>query len=152
MKSLQIRSFFWSVFSSIRTEYGKVRTRRNSTFGPFSHSIKLKIKFFNGSVLIVPLYATNSYVIDTSLLNKINVFQKQCLVIVLNINKEDHVTYEYAYKLTSTQPLMNRVTKTQLSFLGHSIRRIKNDLVQQYCLYVLPYRQRSMGQQKTTYK
>ena len=49
VKSVQIRSFFWSVFSCIWTEYGdllinlriqseyrKIRTRNNSVFGHFS--------------------------------------------------------------------------------------------------------------------
>ena len=38
VKSVQIRSFFWSVFSCIRTEYRKIRTRKNSIFGYFSRS------------------------------------------------------------------------------------------------------------------
>ena len=38
VKSVQIRSFFWSVFSRIRTEHGKIRTRKNSVFGHFLHS------------------------------------------------------------------------------------------------------------------
>ena len=51
VKSVQIRSFFWSVFSCIRTKYGdllrkspysvrnrKIRTRKNSVFGHFSRS------------------------------------------------------------------------------------------------------------------
>ena len=38
MKSVQIWSFFWSEFSCIRTEYGKIRTRKNSVFGHFSRS------------------------------------------------------------------------------------------------------------------
>ena len=33
------RSFFWSVFSFIRTEYRKIRTRKNSVFGHFSRSV-----------------------------------------------------------------------------------------------------------------
>ena len=45
-KSVQIRSFFWSVFSCIRTEvnlriqseYGKIRTRKNFVFRHFSRS------------------------------------------------------------------------------------------------------------------
>ena len=36
MKSVQIRSFVWSVFSRIWTEYGKIPTRKNSVFGHFS--------------------------------------------------------------------------------------------------------------------
>ena len=38
VKSVQIRSFFWSVFSHIRAEYEKIRTRKNSVFGHFSRS------------------------------------------------------------------------------------------------------------------
>ena len=38
VKSVQIRSLFWSVFSCIRTEHRKIRTRKNSVFGYFSHS------------------------------------------------------------------------------------------------------------------
>ena len=33
VKSAQIRSFFWSVFSCILTEYRKIRARKNSVFG-----------------------------------------------------------------------------------------------------------------------
>ena len=45
--SVQIRSYFWSLFSCIRTEYGdlgrseyrKIRTSNNSVFGHFSRSV-----------------------------------------------------------------------------------------------------------------
>ena len=37
MKSVQIRSFFWSLFFRIRTKFGKIRTRKNFVFGHFSH-------------------------------------------------------------------------------------------------------------------
>ena len=85
----------------------------------------MKIKIFTGS-----------YVIGTSLQKEIYAFQTQCLRILLNISKEDHVTNENVDKLTNNEPLMKRVTKTQLSFLGHSFRRNKENLVQHYCLYV----------------
>ena len=39
VKSVQIRSFFWSVFSCIRTEYRKIRTRKYSVCGHFSSTI-----------------------------------------------------------------------------------------------------------------
>ena len=44
VKSVQIRSYFWSVFSCIRIEYRKIRTRNNSVFGHFSRSVYLKKK------------------------------------------------------------------------------------------------------------
>ena len=45
VKSVQIWSFSWSVFPRIRTEYRKIRTRKNSLFGHFSHSVFLYIKY-----------------------------------------------------------------------------------------------------------
>ena len=54
MKSVQIRSFFWSAFSRIRTEYGEIlrispysarmrenTDQKNSVFGHFSRNGKL---------------------------------------------------------------------------------------------------------------
>ena len=38
VKSVQIQSYFWSVFSCIQSEYRKTRTRNNSVFGHFSRS------------------------------------------------------------------------------------------------------------------
>ena len=38
VKSVQIQSFFWFVFSCIRSEYRKIRTRKNSVFGHLSRS------------------------------------------------------------------------------------------------------------------
>ena len=38
VECVQIRSYFWSVFSCIRTEYRKTQTRNNSVFGNFSRS------------------------------------------------------------------------------------------------------------------
>ena len=39
VNSVQIRSYFWSVFSCIQSEYRKIRTRNNSVFGHFSRSV-----------------------------------------------------------------------------------------------------------------
>ena len=39
VKSVQIQSYFLSVFSCIRTEYRKIRTRNNSVFWHISHSV-----------------------------------------------------------------------------------------------------------------
>ena len=45
VKSVQIRSFFWSVFSRIQPECGKIRTRKNSIFGHFSHSDSIAVNY-----------------------------------------------------------------------------------------------------------
>ena len=38
VKSVEIRSFFWSIFSCIQSEYRKIQTRKNSVFWHFSRS------------------------------------------------------------------------------------------------------------------
>ena len=75
VKIVQIRSFFWSPFSRIRTEYGeilksefeKMQTRKNSVFGQFSRDSVSDgvffrffsdwdfLKFFSYKVLFVVL-------------------------------------------------------------------------------------------------
>ena len=47
VKSVQIRSYFWSIFSCIQFKYRKIRTRNNTVFGRFSHSVLLRLKTWN---------------------------------------------------------------------------------------------------------
>ena len=47
VKSVQIRSYFWSVFSCIQSEYRKIRTTNNSVFGHFSRCLFQRNIFHN---------------------------------------------------------------------------------------------------------
>ena len=40
VESVEIRSYFWLIFSCTRSEYRKIRTRNNSVFGHFPRSSK----------------------------------------------------------------------------------------------------------------
>ena len=74
VKSVQRRSYFWSVFSCIRTEYRKIRTRNNSVFGHFSRSdvfpffrykiwkVRLFLRFWSHRTTI---HLTETLVFDT---------------------------------------------------------------------------------------
>ena len=53
VKSVQIWSFFWFVFSCIRIEYRKIRTRKNSVFGHFSRSVGTTLRFQKVSTSVV---------------------------------------------------------------------------------------------------
>ena len=70
VKSVQIRSFFWSVFSCIRTEYGEIRSisshsvqmrentdQNHSEYGHFlrsdSHHIEATLPAFNCSKVTI---------------------------------------------------------------------------------------------------
>ena len=76
VKSVQIRSFFWSVFSCIRTEYRKIQTRKNSEFGHFSrHNIlSTRTNFFlssSGKIesvqeFKIKLFSSSCFIADNS--------------------------------------------------------------------------------------
>ena len=52
VESVQIRSFFWLVFSCIRTEYRNTRTRKNFVFGHFSRNGYALIDFQRFIIII----------------------------------------------------------------------------------------------------
>ena len=64
VKSVQIRSFFWSIFSCIQSKYRKIQTRKNSVSGHFSGSERL-IKVGHKSV-----FRTQSNIYDGVFLRK----------------------------------------------------------------------------------
>ena len=51
VKNVQIRSCFWYAFSCFRTEYKKIRTRRNSAFGHFSRSVLINWFLMKNAIL-----------------------------------------------------------------------------------------------------
>ena len=54
VKSVQIRSYFWSVFACIQSEYRKIRTKNDSVFGHFSGSVSLtKYLIYNEVILVI---------------------------------------------------------------------------------------------------
>ena len=75
LKSVQIRGYFWSIFSCIRTEYGDLRN--NSVFGQLSRSVLflhlflmaaifqwilyLKITFMVGCLIVFTIDSTFEY-------------------------------------------------------------------------------------------
>ena len=74
VKSVQIRSFFWSIFSRIRTEYGEIRTRKNSVFGHFSRSVNSCVIFWNYYITRSFKYVLTHFVINIAFCNKIDSF------------------------------------------------------------------------------
>ena len=47
VKSVQIWSIFWSVFSCIQTEYSKIRTRKYSIIGLVSKTVTSRVLNFH---------------------------------------------------------------------------------------------------------
>ena len=67
---------------------------------------------------------------------------------MLGISRHDHVTNESVYSQTQARPLSSEVKGRQLRFLGHSLRRDKEDHINRFALYVPSVGRRSVGGQK----
>ena len=52
VKNVQIRIYYWNVFSCIQSEHWKIRTRNNSVFGHFPHSVTVSIRILQILTLI----------------------------------------------------------------------------------------------------
>ena len=61
VKSVQIRSFFWSIVSCIQSEYRKIRTSKNSVSGYFLRSESFLLTVFGpAEVGLIPIYLSQS--------------------------------------------------------------------------------------------
>ena len=99
VKSIQIQSYFWSVFSCIRTEYGeikcpntelflvriqsehgKIRTRNNSVFGHFSRSGS-NIVEVTSSVKLLEIHIDTSLVSTCILVTFVNLLPSNLMLL-----------------------------------------------------------------------
>ena len=55
---------------------------------------------------------------------------------MLNIHWSESITNGILYELTNQRPLSETIQQRQLRFIGHSLRRSPNELINQYALYI----------------
>ena len=111
----------------------------------------LKMDIFKSSVLSILLYASETWVINLTQIQRINAFQTSCLRIILDVKRDDRVTNDEVYSRTDMYPLSYTVQQRQLRFLGHSIRRPAEHYVSMYALYNPTHGRPSRGQPPLLY-
>ena len=70
---------------------------------------------------------------------------------MLGISRKDHVTNVSVYQTVNECPLSNTVKARQLKWLGHTLRRDPNDLVNEFALYHPTHGHRRRGGHKRLY-
>ena len=106
---------------------------------------------FKSSVLNILLYASETWVINLTQIQRINAFQTSCLRIILDVKRDDRVTNDEVYSRTNMYPLSYTVQQRQLRFLGHSIRRPAEHYVSMYALFNPTHGRPSRGQPTLLY-
>ena len=139
MKSVQIRGFFWSVFSCIWTEYGKTRTMKISIFGHFSLSDgphNVPIYFFSFQL---QTYSCGRYVIKllvfSSNFTKFSFTMELCYKLFLLVRAPTFQTsLEVTKRFHHIMLLLFQVMISKSDFLLISARAIKpkETMIQQF--------------------
>ena len=100
-----------------------------------SISIGMKIRLFQASCISILLYGSETWILTQKLMNSIDSFATNCYRIMLGIKRIDHVTNKEVYNKVRQGKLSQKVAKRQLTWIGHMLRRDKDELIKIYGLY-----------------
>ena len=116
-------------------------------------SLTLKINIFKASCLSILLYGSESWIITHKLADSLNSFATNCYRIMQNIKWQDKTSNETLYKNTKQEPIVQTIQRRQLRFIGHCLRRDKEEFTYQYALYTPQPRhgKRKQGRPKLLY-
>ena len=98
-------------------------------------SLALKVNIFKASVLSVFLYGCETWIICSTMANKINSFATSCYRIMLGIRSLDKVRNDHVYNSVGEQPLLVSVQQRQLRWVGHALRRDDMEPARIFALY-----------------
>ena len=118
-------------------------------------SIKTKLRIFTTNVLSVLSYGAETWKSNKSIEKRLNTFQNHCLRNILKIKCSEHVTNEELLKRAKTKPLSSIIKRRRLTFLGHVLRKISNNIGKQTFNFLLKNNiqgKRKQGRPKDIYK
>ena len=97
--------------------------------------LELKIRIFKASCLAILLYGSETWALTTKMKSSLDSYATSCYRVMLNIKRIDHVTNEAIYQRVKQPPLSSLVVKRQLTWVGHILRRPKEELIRKYAMY-----------------
>ena len=100
--------------------------------------VHLKINIFKTAELTIYTYGCESWIIRPSDENSINAFATSCFRIILGIKRLDRVTNAEVYRRSAQTPLIATIRARQLRWVGHLLRRDKNEPAHELALYEPP--------------
>ncbi|CAF1276691.1 unnamed protein product [Adineta ricciae] len=98
--------------------------------------IQLKTNIYKASCLSIFLFGCESWTITNKLEKVLNSFATSCYRIMLGIKRLDKVSNNTIYGIVKQEPMVQRVQRRQLRFIGHCLRKNSNEFINQYALYI----------------
>ena len=90
---------------------------------------------FKTAVLTILTNGFECWIIRPSEENNINAFAMNCYRIILGVKRLDRITNIEIYRRTAQEPLMPTIRARQLRWIGHLLRRAKNEPARELALY-----------------
>ena len=97
--------------------------------------VQLKINIFKTAVITILTYGCECWIIRPCDEGSINAFATSCYRIILGVKRLDRITNIEIYRRTAQEPLMPTIRARQLRWIGHLLRRAKNEPARELALY-----------------
>ena len=120
--------------------------------------MKTRVSVYNSLVVAVLLYGSESWALTRAQLQRLEVFHRQRLRMILGVRFSDHVSNGDLYRRCAATPIATMLDRRQLRWLGHLGRMDADRVAKQalYCTMWQPGRSRRPGTQPpslgSTYK
>lgn len=144
-KAIEIVDDFKYLGSLVATTLKDIKTRKGQAWSAFwklkniwladKIPISLKIRLFEASCLSVLLYGSETWIISQEIKKALNSFATNCYRIMLRLKRTDHIPNEQLYARVKQHSIYSKVIKRQLTWVGHMLRRDRQEPIRQYALY-----------------
>ena len=140
-------SYLGSIISKDGGSSEDVKSRIAKAQGVFSQlkkvwknrkiSLQTKIRILEATVMTVVKYGSEAWTLRKADENLLDVFQRNCLRIVLGTRLTDRISNSRLYEKCGSIPLSGAIMKERLRWLGH-VLRMKDDRLPKIVLFGQP--------------
>ena len=119
-----------------------------------ANNIPLHIKtqlLFESLCISILLYGCETWIINKTLIAKINSYATSCYRYILGIRRTDHIRNSDVLAILKKQPLSKSITSRQLSWLGHQLRREDEHPIKRFALYEPAHSKKKPGRPRLSY-
>jgi len=133
--------------SKARTAFGKLSAIWQSNI----YSLHTKLRLFESNVKSVLLYACETWKVTASITKKLQTYINRCLRRILNIRWPRTISNSLLWQLTKQIPVEDEIRKRKWRWIGHTLRRDKDNIARQALDYN-PQGNRRLGRPRKTWK
>lgn len=110
---------------------------------------RLKLQIYTSNVKSVLLYGCETWKVTKSVTNQLQVFANRCLRNICGIFYPNIISNEDLYRQTNQSPIAKEIGLRKWNWVGHTLRKLPNDITRQALSWNPPGKRKQGGQFKT---